>query len=222
MTARDAILAGIRRSLAVTGDEGPRRFEVETRLREAPAGVVPRRGHGDLEARLATFRAEAERAQATVAEVPAWSDAPAEIARFLREHNCPASVRMGADPRLSDLPWDATSLDVLHGPSDGHDANAVSAGFAGIAETGSLALVSGVDNPTTLNFLPDNHVVVLAREDVLPDYESAISRLRLAYGKGDAPRTVNFICGPSRSADIEQTLLLGAHGPRRLHIVIAG
>ncbi len=110
----------------------------------------------------------------------------------------------------------------MRGPSDGHDLNAVSAAFAGIAETGTLALVSGPDNPTTLNFLPDNHIVVLPREAIEADYESVFAKLRNVYGKGEAPRTLNFITGPSRSADIEQTLLLGAHGPRRLHIVVVG
>ena len=42
------------------------------------------------------------------------------------------------------------------------------------------------------------------------------------YGKGQMPRTVNWITGPSRSADIEQTLLLGAHGPQRLHVIVVG
>ena len=129
---------------------------------------------------------------------------------------------MGADPRLAAMPWSETALEILHGPSDGRDVNAVSAAFAAIAETGTLALVSGADNPTTLNFLPDNHIVVVWRGDVVADYESVFPRLRGAYGKGGAPRTLNFVTGPSRSADIEQTLLLGAHGPRRLHIVIVG
>jgi L-lactate dehydrogenase complex protein LldG len=222
MNARDAIFANIRRSLGVTGAEATRRFEVERRIAEAPAGVVPKRGQGDLPARIATFRAEAERSQASVAEVDSLADAPTEVARFLRESNCPATIRMGADPRLAALPWGETALEISSGPSDGHDVNAVSMALAGIAETGTIALVSGADNPTTLNFLPDNHIVVVRREDIVADYEAAFARLRSAYGKGGAPRTLNLVTGPSRSADIEQTLLLGAHGPRRFHIVVAG
>jgi L-lactate dehydrogenase complex protein LldG len=222
MSAREEVLAGIRRSLGVTGDEATRRFEVETRLKAAPPGIVPRRGQGDASARLATFKAEAERAQASLAEIGTWADAPAEIARFLRDNNCPATLRMGADVRLAAMPWSQTALEILHGASDGGDVNAVSVAFAGIAETGTLALVSGADNPTTLNFLAENHIVVLPREAIAADYESVFANLRATYGKGEAPRTLNFITGPSRSADIEQTLLLGAHGPRRLHIVVVG
>jgi L-lactate dehydrogenase complex protein LldG len=222
MSSRAAVLASIRRSLGVTGEEATRRFEVETRLKQAPPGIVPKRGQGDVSARVATFKAEAERAQASVVEIAGWEGAPAEIARYLRESNCPATLRMGDDPRLAAAPWRETSLEILHGPSDGGDLNAVSAAFAGIAETGTLALVSGPDNPTTLNFLADNHIVVLPREAVEADYEGVFAKLRATYGKGAAPRTLNFITGPSRSADIEQTLLLGAHGPRRLHILIVG
>ena len=91
-----------------------------------------------------------------------------------------------------------------------------------MAESGTLALLSGPDNPTTLNFLAENHFVVVFAQDVLGDMESVIARLRTAYGAGVMPRALNFVTGPSRSADIEQTLLLGAHGPRRLHIVVVG
>jgi len=222
MNSREAVLANIRRSLGVTGAEAPRSFEVEARLMKAPAGVEPRRGQGDLDARAATFRAESERAQATVAEVPTLAAVPAEVARFLRDNNCPAALRMGEDARLAELPWSETSLEIALGPSDGHDLNAMSFAFAAVAESGTLALVSGRDNPTTLNFLPDNHVVVVKRDDIVADYEAVFLKLRAVFGKGRAPRTLNFITGPSRSADIEQALLLGAHGPRRLHIVVAG
>ena len=220
--ARTAILANIRRSLGVTGAEAPRQFDVERRLAEAPRGVEPQRGHGARADRLATFREEAERAQTTVAEVASLGDVPAEVARYLRDMNCPATLRMGADPRLAAMPWPATALEILNGPSDGDDLNAVTMAFAGVAETGTVALVSGPDNPTTLNFLPDNAIVVVRGDDVVAGAEAVFDRLRAAFGKGAAPRTLNFVTGPSRSGDIEQTLLLGAHGPRRLHIVIAG
>ena len=77
-------------------------------------------------------------------------------------------------------------------------------------------------NPTTLNFLPDTHIVVLKANDVVGDYESLWGRLRQHFGGGAMPRTINLITGPSCSADIEQTLILGAHGPRRLHVIIVG
>ncbi len=222
MSARDDILGAVRRSLGVTSDEAPRRAAVEARLAQAPVGIVPRRGQGDPPERAATFKSEAARAQASVAEVPGAADVPAEVARYLRDTNLPATLRMGEDPRLGAMPWAATTLEVSHGPSDGHDPNAVSAAFAAIAESGTLALVSGSANPTTLNFLPDNHIAVVFAEDLVGDYESVFAKLRAVYGAGAAPRTLNFITGPSRSADIEQTLLLGAHGPRRLHIIIVG
>lgn len=220
MSARDEIFASVRRSLHVTGAEAPRRAAVADRLGNTPSGVIPARGKGDGATQLATFAAEAVRAAATITEIASAAEIPQEIARYLREHNLPATLRVGGDERLSELPWSETALEVGRGPSDGHDLNAASVAFAGIAETGTLALVSGADNPTTLNFLPDNHVVVVFAEDVVGDMESVFARLRTSYGAGQAPRTLNFITGPSRSADIEQTLLYGAHGPRRLHIVV--
>jgi L-lactate dehydrogenase complex protein LldG len=218
MSAREEIMAGVRRALHVSGAEAPRQAAVADRLAKSPVGVIPARGQGGVE----TFKAEATRAAASLSEIAAPEQIPAEIARFLRDNNLPATLRLGADPRLDGLPWGETSLEIAHGPSDGSDLNGLSVAFAGIAETGTLALVSGADNPTTLNFLPDNHLVVIFAKDVVGDMEQVFARLRLAYGAGQAPRTLNFVTGPSRSADIEQTLLFGAHGPRRLHIVLVG
>jgi len=99
--------------------------------------------------------------------------------------------------------------------------SSVSRAFAGVAETGTLVLTSGADNPTSLNFLPDNHIVVIDAKDVAGDYEAVWPRLREKFGDL-MPRVVNLITGPSRSADIEQTLILGAHGPRRLHVIVVG
>ena len=153
-------------------------------------------------------------------DVPMAIEHTAAVARFLRDANLPAALRTGADPRISALPWATTALDVSTGPSDGSDINGLSWAFAAVAESGTLALVSGGDNPTTLNFLPDNHVVVVSARDVAGDYEAVLARVRDTYGRGRMPRTLNLVTGPSRSADIEQTLILGAHGPRRLHVVV--
>ncbi len=219
-SARDDVFANIRRSLGVTGQEAPRKTAVADRLERAPKGLIPQRGQVSGAERIALFRAQAEMVSATVDEVDSIADAPAAVAKYLREHNLPATVRMGADLRLRMMPWDSTALEVSHGPSDGNDLNAVSHAFAGVAETGTLVMTASPDNPTTLNFLPDNHIVVLNAKDLAGDMEEAWSRVRRAHGKGDMPRVVNFITGPSRSADIGQTLLLGAHGPRNLHIVV--
>ena len=220
--ARDDILGNIRRSLGVSASDTARRQIVETRIATAQRGVVPKRGEGDVETRLAMFRAQAESVAATVARVATDGDVPSEAARFLREHNLPAILRMGEDARLSAMAWNDTTLAVSKGPSAGDDLNAMSHAEAGVAETGTLAVFSGAHNPTTLNFLPDNHIVVLRADAIAATYESVWDLVRGRYGKGIMPRTLNFITGPSRSADIEQKMLLGAHGPRRLHIIVVG
>jgi L-lactate dehydrogenase complex protein LldG len=223
MTARDLIFASIRRSLGVTGREAPRRKAVADRLAQHPVGLVPARGQLAPKERHALFRAMVEAANGSVDEVADPSDVPSAIAAFLRGHNLPMAVKRGGDPRLAALPWQREpNLDVAVGPSDGKDLAAVSHAFGGIAESGTLMLVSGPDNPTTLNFLPDTHIVVVAAKDVAGDYETLWRRLRETFGAGAMPRTVNLITGPSRSADIEQTLILGAHGPRRLHVLVLG
>ena len=219
---REDILANIRRSLGVNGSEAPRRANVAMRLQSAPVGIIPARGQLASAERVAMFKQQAERAQASVSEVARPEDVPGEVARFLRDHNLPATIRMGGDARLGEMPWGQTALEVSTGRSDGDDPNAISHAFGGVAESGTLALISGPDNPTTLNFLPDNHIVVISAADIAGDYETIWQRLRERVGKGTMPRTVNMITGPSRSADIEQTLLLGAHGPRTLHIIVVG
>ena len=192
MTARDEILASVRRSLHVSGDEAPRRAAVAARLAQAPIGIVPARGQGDAAARIATFKAEAARAAATISEAPSADDVPIEIARWLREGNMPATLRMGADPRLAAMPWAATTIEVSHGPSDGYDLNAVSAAFAAVAETGTLALVSGVENPTTLNFLPENHIAVVFADDVVGDFESRVRPAARRIRRRRPPAHVEF------------------------------
>lgn len=218
--ARDSVMASIRRSLGVTGQEAPRRSAVDARLASSPRGIVPARGRLDRDARVALFRRLAEAASATVAIVGSAAEVPVEVARFLRDSNLPATIRMGEDRRLDAMPWDRTALDVVRGPSDGDDPNGLAHALGAVAESGTLALLSGADNPTTLNFLPETQIVVVAADDIAGDYETIFDRVRADFGKGEMPRTLNFVTGPSRSGDIEQKLILGAHGPRRLHIVV--
>ena len=222
MNARDAILGSIRRSLGVSGEEIARNATVSERLLRTPKGVIPARGQLPAEERLALFAKMAEAVSASVERVARADDVPTAVADYLKAHNLPATVRMGDDPWLAGLPWELTRIRPARGASDGSDPVGLSHAFASVAETGTLLLASGADNPTTLNFLPETHIVVVGAGDVVGDYEAAWALLRKPFGKWRMPRTVNMITGPSRSADIEQTILLGAHGPRRLHIIVVG
>lgn len=221
--SRETVLASVRRSLGVTSKEAPRRQEVADRLERHPAGVIPARGRLAPAERVALFKDMAAAAAASLDHLPSAAEVPGAIAAYLRARNLPATLLRGADERLAALPWGSEpQLDVWIGPSDGRQLVGLSHAFAGIAESGTLVLLSGTDNPTTLNFLPDHHLVLLEAREIAGDYEAAWARLRETFGPGVLPRTVNWITGPSRSADIEQTLLLGAHGPRSLHILLVG
>jgi L-lactate dehydrogenase complex protein LldG len=223
MNARDSILSKIRRSTASPSDDSGRRATVVERLATHPTGIVPARGQVEGEARLALFREKAEGVSASVVRVGSAAEVPAAVADYLRSKNLPQAIRRGADARLAGLPWDAEpQLAVTIGPSDGQDLAGLSHAMAGVAETGTVVLTSGPDNPTTLNFLPEHHLVVVAAEDVVGDYETAWARVRAVFGAGRMPRALNMITGPSRSGDIEQTILLGAHGPRSLHLIVVG
>lgn len=219
MSSRETVLGSIRRSLGVTGQEKPRRDGVAERLARHPVGVLPARGQAQGKDRLSLFVAMAEASAASV-EVIKLTDAPAAVSAYLRRNNLPARLRLGADPIFNGLDWSATMIETVTGPSDGHDLVALSRAFAGVAETGTLIMTSGAANPTTLNFLPDHHLVLVRAGDLCGDYETVFERLRDVYGHGLMPRTVNWITGPSRSGDIEQKLLFGAHGPRSLHVMV--
>jgi L-lactate dehydrogenase complex protein LldG len=221
MSARDIVFASIRASLGVNGHEAPRRKVVADRLGGHPSGIVPERGHLPPHEQVALFVKLLTAAAGTCEVVGSRDDVPGAIGNYLRQNNLPLAVRHGDDARLAELPWSREPMiDISTGPSDGHQLVSVSHAMAGVAETGTLVLTSGPDNPTTLNFLPDNHVVVLDAADLAGDLETVFARLREKFGEGVLPRVVNMITGPSRSADIEQTLILGAHGPRRLHVVL--
>lgn len=221
MSSRDAILAKVRASLAAGADDGARRHAVEARLAKPPRGVIPARGQLPAEGRIALFAKMAEKYSASVEHVRGHGDVPKAVAAYLRSKNLPQAIRMGADTRLAAMPWDRQrAMEIRTGASDGDDEVGLSHAFGGVAETGTLVMTSGGDNPTTINFLPEHHLVVIEAKDIDGDMETALAKVRKTFGKGKMPRALNFITGPSRSGDIEQKIILGAHGPRALHIIV--
>ena len=221
MKGREAIFANIEKSLRVSGDDGLRAETVAARLAKHPRGIIPARGKKPDRERLELFKVMAEAAKASIAVLDRTADVPAAVAAYLRSKNLPQSIRHGDDERFSLIPWaNERTLEFTKGASDGAQLASVSYSFGAVAESGTLVMVSGADNPTTLNFLPDHHLVVVDEKDIAGDYESVWDRIRERFGANEMPRAVNWITGPSRSGDIEQTHLLGAHGPRSLHVLV--
>ncbi|WP_137390105.1 LutC/YkgG family protein [Rhodoligotrophos defluvii] len=220
---RSAVLGAVRRSLAVSGEEAERIAAVNDRLAHAPRNLVPQRGQLPDQKRVQLFREMLLSADGSFTDVARLEEVPDAVAAFLRSHNLEPRFRMGKDGYLRALPWyRMPSLTRLEGPAEPADETTLARAFGAVAETGTLAMLSGPANPVTLNFLPENHIVVVEADRIVGTYEDIWQRLRYLNGRGVMPRTVNFITGPSRTADIEQTLQLGAHGPRRLHVIIVG
>lgn len=221
---RERVLGSLRRALGrgreATADAAAR-AAVETRLGAHRRGRIPARSQLAPAQQIELFETMAREQAATVVRVAHRDKIPAAVAEYLKDANLPPRVRVAPDAALSALPWeDQPLLEIATGRALAEDPVSLTGAFAGIAETGTLMLRSGPSHPTTLNFLPDTHIVVLRAADVVGPYEDAWDRLRAAEGDGGMPRTVNFVTGPSRTADIEQTIQLGAHGPRRLHIIL--
>lgn len=223
MSQRDNILRKVRQALGAGQGDVVRRAAVDSRLAYAPLGVMPARGQLPATERVELFVKMAKGLAASVERVEKPEDVPGAVVQYLRQKNLPAAVRMGDDRRLQRMPWSKhRALEVRLGPSDGEDEVGVSHALRGIAETGTLVLESGPANPTTVNFLPEHHVVVVDAEDVAGDMEAVFAKVRKKHGKGRMPRVLNLISGPSRSGDVEQKIVLGAHGPRALHIIVVG
>jgi len=226
VTARDDILGGIRKSLKRGPLDGEKAAALAARLGNPPRNLIPQRAISlDAAGQLDLFCDMAMEVQTTIERVPALADVPEAVASYLASQNLPSEMVVAPDPQLETVPWEKRPLlQVRRGKPSPGDAVGVSGCFAGIAETGTLMLTSGPEHPSTLNFLPDTHVVIVRADQVVPTYEEAWTRLRERQRgrteEGAMPRTVNFVTGPSRTGDIEQRIQLGAHGPRRLHLVV--
>lgn len=212
MSARERILGRLK-----PGEAAGREAAVAARLAAHPAGPVPAQGSAEGPARVAQFVAKAEGAAATVSRIAEIGELPAALAEELRNRNLPAAVRHGAEPLFRGLDWG--TVETSQGVGRIEEPATLSRAEFGLAETGTLVLASGADNPVTLTFLGETHFVVLREDDICGGFEDFWAAWR---ARGLDPRTVNMVTGPSRSADIGQVLQLGAHGPVALHIFVMG
>jgi L-lactate dehydrogenase complex protein LldG len=217
--ARSEILTAIRRSLRRGRLDPAAEAELRARVAAHRRNLIPARATTlDHAGQIDLFVAMAEEVQATVTRVPSAEAVPEAVARYLAAENLPAELVVAPDPGLNDLPWATRPLlRIRRGRAEPDDTVSLTPCFAAVAETGTLMLLSGPETPTTLNFLPDTHIAVVRADQVVATYEDGWDRLRADRA---LPRAVNFITGPSRTGDIEQRIVLGAHGPRRLHIVV--
>ena len=220
--ARERILTAIRSSLGRGRLDPDAEAELRARIAAHRQNLVPARATAiDERGRVELFVAMAEEVQATVTRVSSPAAVPEAVARYLAAENLPAELVMAPDPSLDAIPWNTWPLlQIRRGRAEAEDRVSVTPCHAAVAETGTLMLISGAQTPTTLNFLPETHIVVVHRDQVVATYEDGWDRLRAGKSAEALPRAINFVTGPSRTADIEQHIELGAHGPRRLHIVL--
>ena len=211
--ARDAIFARLRRALAREGIDPATRERLDRCLASPSRGPQPALSND----RVAQFIAKADAAASTVAR----ADSPAAVVRIVQEylttHALEPSLVMAPASELASLAW-PKDIHVERRAALADDTSALTAAFAGVAETGSLVLLSGPQTPTSLNFLPENYVCLLSQCRIVSHTEDVWSLLREEYES--LPRALNFITGPSRTADVEQAIQLGAHGPRRVLIIL--
>ena len=118
--------------------------------------------------------------------------------------------------RTADLPAVKAFLDVLQRATLRRKLE-VLAGYD-TTETGTLVVCSGPDTPSTVSLLPETHICIVRRSRMVSTMEEAFAMLRRE--KGELPRATWFISGPSRTADIELTIVIGAHGPYRTHVIL--
>ena len=211
--ARRNILARIR---AAQGREA----EPAESEREAAADYLARHPQGprppvpeDLAAR---FIDEAQRLSTTVENVDALSDVPAAVFRYLTQHGLP--LQAIAWQTLQDLNWAEAGLEVeFRKPVDG-DVVGITGCFCATAETGTLVLLSGPGTYASAGLLPETHIAIVPASRIVAGHEDAFNLIRSE--RGELPRAVNFVSGPSRTGDIEQTIVLGAHGPYRVHAIV--
>ena len=210
--ARERILGTVRRSLRRAE---PLPENVRDMLDRRLAAPVPNLKPALDEDPVSLFVRKANAVHTRTSMVSGLADVSDVVVRHIEDNGLGDAIVTA--PELDGIPW-SNRLHVERRAARGSDRLGVTGAFAGIAETGSVMLLSGPESPTTLNFLPEDHVVVLRESRIVLHPEDAWALLR--EERGAMPRTVNLICGPSKTGDVELVILEGAHGPRRLHVIV--
>lgn len=222
MTARDQILGRLRAAIGKRPEDQARQA-VSNRLAARRPNLIPQAAKVSGAARLEQFRAKAEAAGATIAHIERIQALPASVGAYLHGRNpSPGPVVIAPHPLLDDLPWEQTmGQDFRHDRAYAEDSVGITVADVALAETGTLMFLSGPMMPATLHFVPETEIVALPAAAVVGGMEDAWAYLRLK-GQGEMPRAVHLVTGPSRTADIELTLTMGAHGPKHLHVILIG
>ncbi|WP_415888777.1 LutC/YkgG family protein [Neptuniibacter sp. SY11_33] len=213
------ILGNIRRGLQ-RGEATPAQKAAATRRINAhKATIIPKRSQLDKAGQIQLFRDMASGAAAELIDINSMNHLPAAVAEWLNKHDLKSLVS-ASDDCLNELDWSALGdIKREQRVAQSGDVASLTTSMTGIAETGTLMMYSRPESPTTLNFLPDCHLVLLRESTIVGSYEDAWQMVR-EQNPDEMPRTVNMITGPSRSADIGQKLQMGAHGPCVLVIFI--
>ncbi|MCC7428214.1 MAG: LUD domain-containing protein [Alphaproteobacteria bacterium] len=227
---KEAILGAIRRGLRRGPLPADQQALLAARIATHPRHLIPARSRLPRPAQVELFLDRVVAEFGTVARVADAAAVPQAVADYLAQANLPPSIAMAPHPLLAAMPWaERPMLAIRQGRAAPADQAGLTAAFAAIAETGTLMLPSGAERPTTLNIMPETGIVVVQASRIVGAYEEAWDLLRREAREDGAPgtlgprfmpRNVMLITGPSRTADIEQTIELGAHGPRRLHVVL--
>jgi len=213
MSARDNILGRIRTALGRNAALSERQSaDMREKLRAHPRGPQPSMAWDPVE----RFKERCKILSTTVDEVAAVDEVPAALARYLSERQLATSGVCW--PEFGALPWKAAGLDVEGRVPNGDDKVGITGTFCAVAETGTLMLLSGAHTHPATSLLPETHVAIVPASRLVRSMEDGWDLLRRE--RGDLPRQVAFVSGPSRTADIELTLVLGIHGPTRVHVVL--
>jgi L-lactate dehydrogenase complex protein LldG len=223
--SKEAILGAIRRGLKRGPLPADQAAMLNGRLATHPRHLIPARSRIPRAEQIALFIKNVEKEFGTIERIPELSAAPAAIADYLAAQNLPARIVMAPHPELECIDWSTRPLiERETRRAVATDQVSLQHAWAGVAETGTLLFPSDPVRPATLNLLPETEIVLLRASAIVGAYEEAWDRLRAERQDpmtgGFMPRNLMLVTGPSRSADIEQTLELGAHGPRRLHILL--